>query len=405
MNSAVARDLDHADATASGFDYRNAVRSILPRLAATSQESDRQRRLSDDAANALRESGLSRMITPKRFGGYELSPSAHIWACAEIGNVCSSASWVLMVCVAHDYIIGRFPEQCQHEVYDGDADNLVAGSLAPQGVIRKVEGGWRLTGRWQFGSGCDHSPWFILGTKLANPLPDDYIIHHVMVPRADVVLDDTWNTLGMRGTGSKDLVVTDAFIPDHRAVPTHPTFLGLGPHSTSPVYRLSVYSGLPAMLSGSVLGIAEAGVRAFVAATATRTTPYGVVKAANASMQKRVAESTAEVAAARRLLDDMCARFDTLMAIDQAPMSAQDRIQMRWDAAYVVELSRRAIERLYAASGAHGIYEGNAVQRAFRDINTACHHAVIDFDTVSAMMGQFRLTGELGENPRMAPFA
>jgi hypothetical protein len=86
-------------------------------------------------------------------------------------------------------------------------------------------------------------------------------------------------------------------------------------------------------------------------------------------------------------------------------MSAQDRIQMRWDAAYVVELSRRAIERLFAAAGAHGLYEGNAVYRAFRDINTACHHAAIDFDTVSNLMGQFRLTGDLGENPRAAPVA
>jgi alkylation response protein AidB-like acyl-CoA dehydrogenase len=405
MTSAVAPDVAHTNALPSAFDYKNAVRSILPRLAATSQESDLQRRLTDDAANALRESGLARMITPKRFGGYELSPSAHIWACAEIGNVCSSASWVLMVCVAHDYIIGRFSDECQREVYEGDADNLVAGSLAPQGVITRVEGGFRLTGRWQFGSGCDHSPWFIVGTKLANPGPDDYVIHHVMVPRSDMILDDTWKTLGMRGTGSKDLVVNDAFIPEHRAVPTHPTFLGIGPHSKSPVYRLSVYSGLPAMLSGSVLGMAEAGVKAFVAATATRTTPYGVVKAANPSMQKRVAESTAEVAAARRLLEDMCDRFDALMEIDQAPMSAKDRIQMRWDAAYVVELCRRAIERLYASSGAHGIYEGNPVQRAYRDINTACHHAVIDFDTVSAAMGQFKLTGELTENPKMAPFA
>jgi alkylation response protein AidB-like acyl-CoA dehydrogenase len=310
-----------------------------------------------------------------------------------------------MVCVAHDYIIGRFPEECQREVYEGDADNLVAGSLAPQGVIERVEGGWRLTGRWQFGSGCDHSPWFILGSKVANPGPDGYIIHHVMVPRADVVLDDTWHTLGMRGTGSKDLVVTNAFLPEHRVVPTTPTFLGLSPHAKAPTYRLSVYSGLPAMLSGSVLGMAEAGLKAFVEATSTRTTPYGVVKAKNPIMQKRVAESTAEIAAARRLLEDMCDRFDALMAIDQAPMSAQDRIQMRWDAAYVVELSRRAIERLFAAAGAHGLYEGNAVYRAFRDINTACHHAVIDFDTVSNLMGQFRLTGDLGENPRAAPFA
>ena len=86
-------------------------------------------------------------------------------------------------------------------------------------------------------------------------------------------------------------------------------------------------------------------------------------------------------------------------------MSTQDRIQMRWDAAYVVELSRRAIERLFAASGALGLYEGSAVYRAFRDINTACHHAVVDFDTVSSLMGQFTLTGGIAENPRAAPFA
>jgi len=406
MNSAATAGKVHPEgAIAPEFDYRAAVSSILPRLAAATHESDRMRRLSDDAASALRESGLARMITPKQFGGYELSPSAHIRACADIANVCSAASWVLMVCVAHDYIIGRFPEECQREVYEGDADNLIAGSLAPMGSIERVEGGWRLTGRWQFGSGCDHSPWFIVGAKVANPGPDDYLIYHVMVPRADVVLDDTWHTLGMRGTGSKDLVVNNAFIPEHRAMPTQPTFLGLSPHAKAPTYRLSVYSGLPAMLSGSVLGMAEAGLRAFVQATSTRTTPYGVVKAKNAIMQKRVAESTAEITAARRLLEDMCDRFDALMAIDKAPMSAQDRIQMRWDAAYVVELSRRAIERLFAAAGAHGLYEGNAVYRAFRDINTACHHAAIDFDTVSNLMGQFRLTGDLGENPRAAPLA
>lgn len=387
------------------FDYKSAARAILPRLAATTDKSDKMRRLDDDAAAALRESGLTRVLTPKKFGGYEMSPSAHIWACAEIGQTCSAASWVLMVCVAHDYIIGRFPEECQREVYEDDADNLVAGSLAPQGRIERAEGGWRLTGRWQFGSGCDHSPWFIVGAKLADPGPDDYLVHHVMVPRADVVLDDTWHTLGMRGSGSKDLVVTDVFVPDHRTVPTFPTFLGLGPHGKSPVYRLPVYSGLPAMLSGSVLGMAERGLKEFIAKTTGRTTAHGISKGENANMQQRVAESGAEIASARRLLHDMCDRFDAALLVDHAPMPAGERIQFRWDSAYIVELCRRAIDRLFSASGAHGMYEGNPVYRAYRDINTACHHAVVDFDTVSGLRGQMALMGDLGENPRAAPFA
>ena len=387
------------------FDYMAAARAILPRLAATSDSSERLRRLDDDAATALRESGLARLITPKQFGGFEMSPSAHIRTCAELAHACSAASWVLMVCVAHDYVIGRFPEACQQEVYDGDPDNLVAGSLAPQGEIERVKDGWRLNGRWQFGSGCDHSPWFLLGAKVINPEPDGYLNYHAILPRADVVRDDTWHTLGMRGTGSKDLVVSNAFVPEHRAMPTFPTFMGLSPHARAATYRLPVYSGLPSMLCASVLGMAERGLKHFVEKTSTRKTAHGISKADSANMQQRVAESAAEIASARRLLEDMCHRFDVALAADEAPMPIQDRMQFRFDAAYIVELSRRAIERLFATSGAHGVYEGNPVYRAYRDINTACHHAVVDFDTVSTMRGQIALLGTLNENPRAAPLA
>jgi alkylation response protein AidB-like acyl-CoA dehydrogenase len=310
-----------------------------------------------------------------------------------------------MVCVAHDYIVGRFPEECQKDVYEGNADNLVAGALAPQGNIERTAGGWRLNGRWQFGSGCDHSPWFILGARVADPAPDGYLIYHLVVPRADIEMDDTWHTLGMRGTGSKDLIVQDVLVPDHRAMPTHPTFLGLSPHAKAPTYRLPVYAGLSSMLSGSVLGTAERGLQCFIERVRTRRGTTGLAKAENANMQRRVAESTAEIVEARRLLHNICDRFDAAMATDRAPMAANDRIQFRWDAAYVVELSRRAIDRLFAASGAHGIYEGDPVYRVYRDINTACHHTVVDFDTVSELRGRMTLLGDLNENPRSAPFA
>lgn len=390
---------------ASDFDYKAAARSILPRLAATAKNSEQMRRLDDDAAAALRESGLASVLTPRKYGGYEMSPSAHIWACAELSHACPAASWVLMVCVAHDYIVGRFPDQCQQEVYADGADNLVAGALAPQGTVERVANGWRLNGRWQFGSGCDHSPWFLMGARVQNPATDDYMIRHVMVPRADMQIDDNWHTLGMRGTGSKDLVAKDAFVPDHRSVPTFPTFVGTSPHAESALYRLPVYSGLSNMVAGSVLGVAERAMAQYIEQTHLRRNSYGVVKSENSGMQRRIAESAAEIKQARRLLDSVCERFDQAMAQDQSPMSPVDRAQFRWDAAYTVELCRRAIERLFAASGAHSIYEGNAVLSAFRNINTACHHAVVDFDTVSEIQGRAALFGDLKENPLAAPFA
>jgi 3-hydroxy-9,10-secoandrosta-1,3,5(10)-triene-9,17-dione monooxygenase len=334
-----------------------------------------------------------------------MSPSANIRACAEVAHGCAAASWVLMVCVAHDYVIGRFPEACQREVYEGDADNLIAGTLAPQGSVERTADGWRLNGRWQFGSGCDHSPWLLMGARVVNPEPDGFLAYHVVVPRADIELDDTWRTLGMRGTGSKDLVARDVFVPDHRAMPTYPTFLGQSPYASAPTYRLPVFAGLSSMLSGSVLGMAEAGLQAFITHTRGRRDVLGGPKGANANMQQRAAESSAEVAAARRLLESMCDRFDAAMALDKGPMPFAERLQLRWDAATVVELSRRAIERLFAAAGAHGIYEGDPIQRAYRDISTACHHAIVDFDSVSELQGKFLLLDDAGENARAMPVA
>lgn len=392
----------NAHATEFSFDVIAAARDIVPRLAEISDRSEQLRRLDDEAASILRASGLTRVITPKKFGGFEMSPSAHIRACAEVAHGCGAASWVLMVCVAHDYVIGRFPEECQREVYDGDGDNLIAGTLSPQGTVERTAGGWRLNGRWQFGSGCDHSPWFLMGARVINPEPNGFLTYHVVAPRSDIQFDDTWRTLGMRGTGSKDLIADNVFVPDHRAVPTYPTFLGQSPHASAPTYRLPVFAGLSSMLSGTVLGMAERGLEAFVQHTKGRRDMSGP-KGANANMQQRVAESSAEVASARRLLESMCKRFDAAMARDDGPMPLAERVQLRWDAATVVELSRRAIERLFAAAGAHGIYEGDPIHRAYRDISTACHHAIVDFDNVSELQGKSILLGDAGENQRGMP--
>jgi alkylation response protein AidB-like acyl-CoA dehydrogenase len=396
---------DRADPERSRFDYIAAARAILPRLAATTNNSDGLRRLDDDAAAALRESGLARTITPRGYGGLAMSPSSHILACAELAHACSAASWVLMVCVAHDYVIGRFPERCQAEVYEGDADNLIAGTLSPQGTVTRVDGGWRLNGRWQFASGCDHSPWLLMGTRDINAGSDGPIVHHVVVPRSDIMIDDTWHTLGMRGTGSKDLVANDVFVPEHRVMVSFPMYLGLSPHASAPTYRLPIFAGLSSMVAGSVLGMAERGIKEFVDKVKTRKDVRGAPKWTNALMQRRVAESTAELTSARHLLHSICDRLDAAMAADRPPMNADDRVQIRWDAGYVVDLSRRAIDRVFAAAGAHGIYEGDPVLRVYRDINTACHHAIIDFDSVAELRGRSILTGDVDENPRATPMA
>jgi 3-hydroxy-9,10-secoandrosta-1,3,5(10)-triene-9,17-dione monooxygenase len=382
------------------------ARKIVPRVAASSARSDALRRLDDDAVAALREQRLPSLFTPKRFGGFELSPRAHLLAVAELAHGCSAASWVLMVCGAHTYVAGRFPEACQQEVFGPDPDVLIAGTLSPQGVVRPADGGWILKGRWQFASGCDHAPWLLIGARVAEPKPGEWKHPHVLVPARDIAIDDTWQTLGMRGTGSKDLVARDVFVPAHRAVPTHPTFVGDCPRASSAVYRLPVLGALSAMVAASVLGIAERGFELFATNARGRRDARDGTKAQSPVVQARFSESQAELKTARLLLLNVCDRFDAVMKADAGPLPVETRLGFRADAAYSVELCQRASQRLFAAGGAHAIYdEPGELQRIHRDLNTATHHAIVDYDSISQLAGAVALGVDVGEDPLGFPYA
>ncbi len=379
-------------------DAIQAAKAIVPRLEASSPRSEQLRRLDDDAVAAMKEAGLARLFTPKPFGGFELPPRAHILSCATLAYGCSAASWVLMVCGAHTFVVGRYPEACQEEVF-ADPDVLLAGTLASQGTIERTADGWLLNGRWQFCSGVDHSPWLLIGARQvkAEKDPTPFGNVHVVVPTADIEVDDTWYTLGMRGTGSKDIVAKGVFVPAHRAMPTKSLFIGTFSEAASPVYRLPVISGLASMLAGTVLGMAERGFTRFVEYTKGRRDIYaGGSKAANPGIQRRVAEANAELAAARLLVERLCDRWDAALAENRPPLDVSLRAQLRWDAAYVAELSRRAIDRLFAVAGAHAVYDSSELQRIHRDLHTACHHAIMDFDSLAELHGRLTLGLDAG---------
>lgn len=379
--------------TTVGHDPVASANAILPVLRETTGDSEMLRRIDDRAIAAMREAGMARLLTPREYDGLQMPVSHQIRTCMVSGSACSAASWVHMVCGAHTFVVARFPKQCRDEVFDGNPDILIPGTLAPQGSVARSTDGWVLNGRWQFGSGVDHGPWLLLGAagedigdgKRSPPM-------HVVVPRAEVEVDDTWFTLGMRGTGSKDIVAKDVFVPDHRAMQTLPLFNGTFEEQTAPMYHLPVMGGLASMLAGTVVGFAEAGLIRFIDATKVRQDVYaGGAKAAKSGIQRRVAEATGELVAARACIERNCDLLDTAASENRPVMDLADRVELRWNAAYAVELCRRATERVFAASGAHAIYDGHSLQRLHRDINTACHHAIVDFDSVSEMKGRLEL--------------
>jgi len=375
------------------FDTIAAAESVLPVLRETTAQSDLHRQADARAIAALRDAGLARLLTPKFYGGLELPPSAQIRACTITAGACSAASWVNMVCAAHTFVVARFPKQCRDEVFLGDPDVLIPGTLAPQGRAARTDGGWLLSGRWQFASGVDHGPWLLLGAMGADGEAGGKVLPvHVFVPTADIQVDDTWYTLGMRGSGSKDLVAENVFVPDHRVMQTIPLFTGTFDGDVEPLYRLPVMGGLASMLAGTVLGFAEAGLALFVDATKVRHDVYaGGSKAAKSGIQMRVAEAGGELASARRLVEQNCALLDDALIKNEPPLGLVETVQIRWNAAYAVELCRRASERIFAVAGAHAIYDDHPLQRLHRDINTASHHAIVDFDGVAEIKGRLEL--------------
>jgi alkylation response protein AidB-like acyl-CoA dehydrogenase len=305
----------------------------------------------------------------------------------------------MMVCGAHDFVLGSFSETCLEEVFADGPDTLIAGTLAPQGKVTRAEGGWILEGRWQFCSGVDHSPWLMFGAIQADAAEDPapWGAVHLMVPKSAIEVIDTWHVLGMRGTGSKDVAAHRVFVPLHRSVPTPALFTGTSPHARSALYRLPVLPSLASMGAGSVYGMAERAYADYVERTRVRTDVLiGGGKARHTGLQRRVAEARLELDSARRLLDAICDRWDALHALDKPPVSPEMRVCIRLDAAYVVELCRRAIDRVFAVSGAHAVYDDSELQRAHRDIHTASHHAIFDFDMSTEFVGRTILGVDLG---------
>lgn len=371
------------------------IDALRPLLAENSALADERRSAVPDVVARLKQDGLFRITQPKRLGGEEADlPTMHRVVSA-LARDCSSTAWVLMVTLAHTWILGMFPERTQDEVAADDPDTLVSGSLAPQGRAVRADGGWRVTGRWPFASGCDHSLWNLMGVHVDRSADPSLPVQiHIMAPRRDHAIDDNWFVMGLKGTGSKELVLDDVFVPDHRALPTAVLFGGKSEaaqrHATW-LHMMPVAPGLSYHVSAPVLGIARSMLDAVVDQVKVRSDKYtGSSKAQSAGMHFRIAESELELRSAELLLDATGRKFAELGSERRLPTLAE-RVELRASIAYAIERCRCSVERLFAAAGANATYDGSPLQKKFRDMNVATHHGMADFDGAMEQLGRIRL--------------
>jgi alkylation response protein AidB-like acyl-CoA dehydrogenase len=373
-------------------EVMHRVAELSPRLAANAHACDLARQVVPESMRALVAAGMFRIPQPARVGGFELTLRSLAGAVTGLSEACPSSGWVVMVMGAHHWCLGSFPEGAQDEVFGEGRHGLVAGTLSWQGTATPADGGYRVDGRWQFASGVDHAQWVMVGC--ADPQTRGPGVH-VVIPRDEIEIDDTWHVLGLKGTGSKDLVVRDLFVPAHRAVETRVLFGGTSPHALnhrSNLYRVSAEAMLSLSVATAVLGSGKHALAQFILRTKERKVILtGARKADHAPTQVRLAEAAAEIHCAELLIQDALGELDRVTKLG-AGQTLESRLRVKWQAAYAAELCRRSVTRMFTGSGAHAVYQSGALQTAFRNINVGAQHASIDFDTTAEQYGRLRLT-------------
>jgi 3-hydroxy-9,10-secoandrosta-1,3,5(10)-triene-9,17-dione monooxygenase len=376
------------------------ARALAPVLRARAREAELLRRLPDETMADLFSSGLFTAFRPARYGGAEVPFRAMIELGAALAVGCGSTSWVYNNLVSHNWLLGYWPPAAQDEIWGADPDALIgSGLVMAEGEVRRVEGGWRVTGRWPFSSGIDPVPWVMLGGRVAGAQGGPPEPHLFLVPRSDYRIIDTWHVMGLAGTGSKDVAMEDGFVPAARGIP-FATGNG-GPHPGSavnpgPLYRLPWYPVFSFVTAGTSLGIAQGAVEDFGAAIRSRLSTYsGKAIADLATLQMRLAEAATLVDAAETVMLKDC---DEAMATADAAAEFDlvDRARWRRDGAYAAQLAARAVDIVFAGAGGGAIHEDHPLQRALRDVHAANGHIGVSWDLNGGIYGRVALGLEPG---------
>lgn len=369
--------------------------ALLPMLRAQAQQCEDLRRVPDETMSAMREAGFLKILQPAEFGGYELHPLDLYKVARILARGCPSTSWVTNLLAIHNWEVGLLDPRVAKTVWADNNNVALSSSYAPFGKVDVVEGGFRVSGRWPWSSGCDHATWAILGgiVRDASGQSDPRAF---LIPICDYEIDDTWHVIGLKGTGSKDIVVKDAFVPEWRTHRYADSFMGTDPgtaHFTNPIYRYPFGVIFAYCLAAGTIGMAEGAIEEFRAQMAERVGAYDGAKAIeDPFVQHRLAEADALVRGVVQRLEANFAEMDRFIDAGE-PIPLAVRVRNKWDAQVIAKQSKDAVDLLFKACGGRAIRQENPMQRYFRDIHAASNHAFLNADKGSLNAGLFELSG------------
>ncbi|HEY1299290.1 MAG TPA: hypothetical protein VGF07_02270 [Stellaceae bacterium] len=369
--------------------------ALVPVLRERAPRAEELRRLPDETIADLHASGLFRVLQPARVGGSELPYRALFELTAVIGQGCGSTAWVLANLAAHHWLLGMWHPEAQDEIWGESPDSLISSALIfARGRARRVPDGYRLTGRWPFSSGVDPSGWNMFGAVVSDEELGQSEPRMFLLPASDYQIIDTWQVIGLAGTGSKDVEVKDVFVPAYRTLATER--IRGGPNRGSHVnpgtlYKLPAVSLFGYAIAGVSLGIARGAIRHFTDTTRTRLSSYtGKNLADFSNLQVHLAKASAMADAAEAIALRDCDEATRITEAGIVP-SVEQRARYRRDSAFAAALCTQAVDLLFTASGGGAIYARNPIQRAFRDVHAANAHYTLNWDVNGAVYGRVAL--------------
>ena len=392
MNVAVKGSLQASDE--SGAVMLSNVEALQPMLRDNAARAREERRVPVENVQALQDAGFFLALQPAEWGGAEVDPQYFFRAQAAIAESCMSTAWACGIVAVHAFQLALMDRRAQQDVWSDDIHTRVSSSYAPMGKVQPVEGGFQFSGRWGWSSGCDHCTWVLLG----GILPDGSY-RTFLLPRSDYEIEDTWNSMGLQGTGSNDIVVDDVFVPDYRTHKQSDGFEGTNPGVTEDsavLYRMPWAQLFVRVVSTPAIGAARSALGQYTELVKGKASGDVTKLAQDTGTQMRIAK-------ARNTIEEMSGvmytNFDRMMAAlrEGEAIAIDDRILYRYQASLVIEKSIEVVDSLFSSAGGSSVFLGSEIQQRFLDIHTARAHVANNPTSFARNLGSIMLGADNGD--------
>lgn len=388
--------------TASAISPESLIeraRDMIPVLKQRASRAAAECRIPDESIAEMKAAGFFRILQPRRWGGYEMHPNVFFDVLKLLAEGCMSTGWVYGVVGCHPYELALFSSRAQEEVWGSDTSVLVSSSYQPVGKVEHADGGFYLSGRWGFSSGSQHCDWVLLGAvvppKGEGEAPD---MRTFLLPRADYRIEETWDTFGLRGTGSHDIIVERAFVPDYRTHRAADGFMCTNPgqqENQGPLYSLPWAQIFVRSVSSAALGGTRAAINAAVQIAQDRvSTNTGKVSKNDPVLMAAIARAYAQLGEMEATL---ASSFDQMMAKAQRgePLDMAERALNRYQSSTVARRCADLVDEMLPLLGGRAIYMSSPIVQPWLDINAARAHVANDPNNMAPDL----VNGLIGEPP------